>query len=89
MVNSSDKISPGSIVISLAGHDKGDYAIVIASVGDEYVFIADGKRRKLSGPKRKKIKHLCFIKESHADLPDLTNVKIRRLLNAKELDCAL
>lgn len=47
----------GQIVYSKSGHDKGDMQIVIAVEGD-YVYLADGKRRTLQKPKRKKQKHV-------------------------------
>ena len=51
----------GQIVISKAGKDKGLPFVIIAlctAGAGEYVFIADGKSRKLENPKRKKWKHL-------------------------------
>ena len=47
----------GNVVKSIAGRDKDSYFCVVEQSGD-YVFIADGKERKLSKPKRKKIKHI-------------------------------
>ena len=47
----------GSVVRSLAGHDKGDYFIVL-SMNGEYAYVADGKLRKAESPKKKKLKHL-------------------------------
>ena len=49
--------TPGQVVYSKSGHDKGLPFIVI-SVEGEYVYIVDGKRRRLEKPKRKKIKHI-------------------------------
>lgn len=50
-------VSKSDIVISLAGRDKDQYFYVI-STEDQYVFLADGKGRKLENPKRKKLKHV-------------------------------
>lgn len=50
-------ISAGDLVISLCGHDVGDYFIVL-SKDEEYVIICDGKRRKAEKNKKKKIKHI-------------------------------
>ena len=47
----------GSMVRSLAGHDKSDYFIVL-SINGEYAYVADGKLRKVESPKKKKLKHL-------------------------------
>ena len=48
----------GSAVISLAGRDKGRYLAVTELTDDGYVYIADGKLRRIENPKKKKIKHL-------------------------------
>ena len=55
---------PGTIVKSGAGHDAGRFYLVVKADHDA-VYIADGKRRKLFAPKRKKAKH---VKATHAVL---------------------
>ena len=50
----------GSLVRSKAGHDKDDIFVIIGQLG-EYVWIADGKRRTVEKPKRKKKIHLYPI----------------------------
>lgn len=50
-------IIKGTIVKSIAGHDKNNFFIVTES-DEEWVYIANGKDRKLSSPKRKNIKHI-------------------------------
>ena len=47
----------GQVVYSKSGHDKGDVQMVIAVEG-EYLLLADGRRRKLENPKRKKQMHV-------------------------------
>ena len=47
----------GQVVYSKSGHDKGDVQMIIAVEG-EYLLLADGKRRKLEKPKRKKKMHV-------------------------------
>lgn len=47
----------GQVVFSKNGHDQGDILIVL-SVEGAYVYLADGKRRKLEKPKRKKKIHV-------------------------------
>ena len=44
------KIEKGRVVKAAAGRDKGSY-FVITEMEENYVFIADGKRRKLSLPR--------------------------------------
>lgn len=51
-------IAIGQVVISDAGRDKGKPFAVIALEGENYVYLADGKFRKLDNPKKKKIKHV-------------------------------
>lgn len=47
----------GWIVRSTAGHDKGDLFCVVG-IEEQFLLLADGKRRKLAHPKRKKLLHL-------------------------------
>ena len=47
----------GSVVRSLAGHDKGKFYIVL-QIEDSFALICDGKTKKLLKPKRKNIRHL-------------------------------
>ena len=53
----------GRVVRALAGREKGNLFIITGIISDEYVLIADGEKRKLSAPKKKKIKHLDFKPE--------------------------
>lgn len=53
------EITVGQIAISKAGHDKGE-TFVIVSLDSKYVYICDGKHRKLENPKKKKIIHLSL-----------------------------
>jgi len=62
-------------VLSLAGKDKGKIFLVIKSDND-YVYIADGKRRKVDKPKRKNKKHVEFLTD-----PDFSGIEKRRLSN--------
>jgi ribosomal protein L14E/L6E/L27E len=47
----------GSVVKSIAGHDKNRFFMVLRIEGD-FAYIADGKARALSSPKKKRLKHL-------------------------------
>ena len=46
-----------SLIVSRAGRDKGQLFFVI-DMDEQYVYLADGKSRKLEKPKRKKRKHV-------------------------------
>ena len=48
----------GNIVLSKAGRDKGNYFVVLKTVDENFVYIADGDMRKVDNPKLKKCKHL-------------------------------
>lgn len=69
----------GHLVISLAGRDKGCICAVVGKPDEEgFVYIADGRLRKVENPKKKKLKHLKPI-----DRQDRKSVKIpaERLTN--------
>ena len=72
------KIEKGRVVKAAAGRDKGSY-FVITEMEENYVFIADGKRRKLSLPKRKNLKHLRFT-DNVIEL-NMTDKKLRNVLS--------
>ena len=49
----------GRLCLSKAGRDKGRYFIIMeANEKEGYALIVDGMMRKISKPKRKKVKHL-------------------------------
>ena len=73
-------IKCGSVVISSAGHDKGRSMVVVGADGG-YVFVADGKERKLLSPKKKNIKHVQGTLKAIA-LEGLTDKKLRQTLRA-------
>ena len=54
----SDNLSIGQVVKVSLGRDKGNLFFVVKIINNEYVLIADGKKRKLDKPKLKKVKHL-------------------------------
>ena len=63
----------GQVVISGAGRDKSRYLVVIETEPG-YVYVADGKLRKMETPKRKNIKHL-FSTDTVFDLSVIQNNK--------------
>ena len=50
-------IVEGSIVKAKAGRDKDDLFVVVAMEGN-FAYIANGRRRKVEAPKKKKLIHL-------------------------------
>lgn len=76
----------GQVVYSKSGRDKGN-ALVIISVEGEYIYLADGKRRTLEKPKRKKIKHVqptnyvnCILKKKLEEKGYVLNADIVKIL---------
>jgi ribosomal protein L14E/L6E/L27E len=59
-MNSLEPYEFGRLVYSKAGHDKGKL-YVICRADSEYVYLVDGLYRKLSEPKKKRIKHIQVI----------------------------
>ena len=55
-------VIPGQLVLSKAGRDKGK-KFIVTTVDKEsgYVYIVDGKLRRVDNPKKKKLKHLEVI----------------------------
>ena len=57
----------GDIVFSTAGHDR-DRAYIVVRADGRYARLADGKTKKLDGPKKKSLKHLKFAKPGTNEL---------------------
>lgn len=72
-------IQLGSVVKALAGREKNSFYVAVG-IHDGFVEIADGKERKLQKPKRKNIKHISPV-NSVIDISELTNKKLRKLIN--------
>ena len=51
----------GQIVFSKSGRDKG-MAFIIVDFDESYVYVVDGKLRKLENPKRKNPVHIQITK---------------------------
>ena len=77
----------GQLVFSKSGHDKGELFIVM-DIKDEYLYLADGKVRKIEKPKKKKVKHVQKvnyvvdgIKEKIQEESKLNNADLRKAVN--------
>ena len=51
------EVSKADMIVSLAGRDKGQLFFVV-DTDEQYVYLADGKGRRLESPKRKKRRHV-------------------------------
>ena len=81
-------IVKSNIVKSTAGRDEGDLFFVL-DTQEEFLLLADGKRRRVESPKRKKRKHVSFEGESHSVVAEkirssekITNSELRKALAA-------
>ncbi len=68
----------GAVVKATAGKECGRYFAVVKT-DERFVFIADGRKRKLSEPKRKNPKHLRFT-GNFIEINDITDKKLRNVL---------
>ena len=82
----NNEYSLGQIVFSKCGRDQGKPFIVV-SIEEEYVYLVDGKLRKVDSPKLKKKKHIQsthtiteWIKQKIIEENRLTNSDVRRAL---------
>lgn len=71
-------LAVGQIVFSKSGRDKGMAFIIVAVKGD-YLYLADGKLRKIEKPKCKKRMHIQPVK--------YIDVEMRRKLTEWDGDC--
>ena len=58
-----------SLIVSKAGRDKGQLFYVI-DADEQYVYLADGKSRRLEKPKRKKRKHIEQIPRTESRIAE-------------------
>jgi len=58
----------GRVVRANAGREKGHLFLIVGIISEDYVLIADGDKRKLSAPKKKKLRHLDFKPEVMAGI---------------------
>lgn len=77
----------GTVVISTAGRDQGCCFVAVA-VEDRFVYIADGKERKLEKPKRKNVRHISPT-GTQIDITGMTNKKLKKLLAEFKPDAPL
>lgn len=79
-----------SFAISLKGHDAFQIYVVICE-DDKFVYLSDGKHRKVSNPKKKKKKHIkCFyankISEYISEETPITDGRLRRAIRSFKSD---
>ena len=77
----------GQIIKSKAGRDKGRIFLICQVLDEQFVLVCDGDLRKLSSPKKKKVKHLVIYNTVLTEFTEklqcnenLNDAYIRRLL---------
>jgi ribosomal protein L14E/L6E/L27E len=78
---SCNELSLGQIVYSKSGRDKGN-AFIVTEFDNNYVWLADGKIRKLDKSKKKKKIHIQITKTINADI----RLKLENKLNILDAD---
>ena len=71
-----DRWETGMLAKSLAGHDK-DKVYVIVGLNEQFTYLADGERKTLQSPKKKK--QVQLIREQH-EISEADDVKLKRIL---------
>lgn len=86
-METTTELKIGQVVKSKAGRDKGKIFIIQDIVDDQYVMLCDGELRKVSKPKKKKVKHLIIyntvfdeIAEKTAKKEKINNAFVRKIL---------
>ncbi len=68
----------GDLVVSTAGHDMGQFYVIVDIIDKNYVALADGKNKPITSPKKKKIKHILSL--------DCRDVDFEQKISQKDVD---
>lgn len=74
-------LQTGCVVISAAGKDRDGWMVVVRR-DDSFVWVADGRHRRLETPKRKNPRHLRLTPYWVEEPSMATNRELRRALAA-------
>ena len=73
-------ICKGMLVYSRAGRDKGKLFIVL-DIKNDFVYLSDGKIRRVESPKKKKIKHINRTNTVlELDFENISDIDVRRAI---------
>jgi ribosomal protein L14E/L6E/L27E len=78
----------GRLVCAQAGRDKDGLFCVIGTK-DSMLLLADGKRRRASKPKQKKLRHVRVLSQAEFDHPAIEKLKQGKPVSDRELRRAL
>ena len=73
-----NEIKCGTVVFCKAGREKGRFLVVVDS-DESFVWLADGKERSLSSPKKKNIRHIARTR-TVLDIAEITDKGLRQAL---------
>ena len=77
----------GMFAVSKAGHDQGQMYVILKEEGDS-VLLADGRRKTIESPKKKKKKHIQLVKTGLNE--DLVNkIRNQQPINNEEIKAAI
>ncbi len=76
-----NNIEVGRVVVSTAGHDKGEKFIVLEVLDENFVLIVDGKTRIIDNSKKKKVKHLKTTEVLFDDIAE--KIRSKNILDAE------
>ena len=68
----------GDLVVSTAGHDMGQFYVIVDIIDKNYIALADGKNKPITSPKKKKIKHILSL--------DCRDVDFEQKISKKDVD---
>ena len=74
------ELTEGLIIKSTRGHDAGELFITV-KCDERFVYIANGKTRKIAAPKKKNKKHIIVTEAQKQNLSELTDKSLRKLIN--------
>lgn len=66
----------GSVVRAVSGRGAGNLYVVADTDGDKYVWLCDGKYRKIKNPKRKNIKHVELKRPADVEMTSMIENRI-------------
>ncbi len=75
----SNTVKAGELVRSLAGRDKDRYFVAVSVHGDR-VYIADGRKHRLSSPKAKNPRHISPAGKT-VNMSELGDKRLRKLIS--------
>lgn len=83
-------IAAGDVVVATAGKEKNQIFVVLEA-DDKFCYLVDGKRLKLTKPKKKSLKHVQKASKIGFDAQKLksgqekTNAEVRKFLKERSL----